>query len=99
MDGSWKKFQKWMSYEVVRMNSFAEASRIRDVQMVTERKEERERVRYVELIAAKKREGEEQARLAEAEAARLKEEEEEAKAAEEARLAAKDAKAAEEKGK
>ena len=41
MNGSWKIFQKWMSSEVERMNSFAEASRIWDVQMVTERKETR----------------------------------------------------------
>ena len=47
MDGSWKKFQKWMSYEVERMNSFAEASRIEEVQKVTKRKETRERVKYV----------------------------------------------------
>ena len=30
MDGSWKLFQKWMSSEVERMNSFAEASIIWD---------------------------------------------------------------------
>ncbi|CAI8607888.1 unnamed protein product [Vicia faba] len=65
--------------------------RIGDVQMVIERKEERERVRYVELIAGKQREAGEQAQLAEARSARLKAEEE-AKAAE----AANDA---EEKGK
>ena len=56
MDGSWKKFQKWMSSEVERMNSFAEASRVWDVQMVTERKETRERIRLFELLAAKQRE-------------------------------------------
>ena len=92
-----------MSSKVEPMNSFAEASKIGDVQMVTERKEERERVKYVELIAAKQRVAEEQARLVEAEAARLKvveeEEEEEAKAAEEAILVAEAAKVAEQKGK
>ena len=44
-----------MFYEVERMNSFAKASRVWDVQMVTERKETRERVRLFELLAAKKR--------------------------------------------
>ena len=79
MDGSWKKFQKWMSSEVERINSFAEVSRIGDVQMVIERKEIRERVKYVELLVAIQKEVEE---------AKLKAQEaEEARKAEEARLA------------
>ena len=34
MDGSWKKFQKWVSSEVERINSFVEISIIGDVEMV-----------------------------------------------------------------
>ena len=56
MDGSWKLFQKWMSFEVELMNSFLEESRVWDVHMVTKRKETRKIIIMFNMFAAKQRE-------------------------------------------
>ena len=51
MEISWTNFQKWIILEFDRIISFSEASKIRDIQIVTEREEAQERIRQLQLLA------------------------------------------------
>ena len=89
MEASWTDLQKWIILEFDRIIRFSEESKVRDIQIVTERLKTRERIREFQLLAERLREAEakalENAKIKALEEARLKAEEE-AKRSEEATL-------------